>query len=250
MLVGGADDSEFMSLFQAVEDRPFPVPRTHIVQIGVVSHIPLGEPVARIHLHERSLLPLAEILPVVASVACLVAHMVRGDEYFLSPELFLPILDGAALDQRSVQSLVQGHVVAVDQAVSLITDESEELAGTVVLPGHRPVFLIASLSKPPEGVSVIAYHPFEAGLVAQKFNVRPHRVRSDAHEVQLLCGGLESVPHISVTVCDVAVVVQVAPVQFQASCFRDSLSSRGRGAAGLKQTPRGRQSHKRPSRCL
>ena len=45
MLVCRTHYSEFMSLFETVENGPFPIARTHIVKVWIVAHIPLCESV-------------------------------------------------------------------------------------------------------------------------------------------------------------------------------------------------------------
>ena len=215
MLVCRTHYSEFMSLFETVENGPFPIARTHIVKVWIVAHIPLCESVARVHLHKRSLVAFGEIFPIISAESLLIAHMVRSNKDILPLELVFPVFDGRAAHKRSIETLVESHVVAVNHTVSLISYECEEFAGIVVFFRHRAVFFIAALTKTLESICMIADYPFQTRFAVEQVDVRPHCVRSDADKVELLLGRLEGIAHISVPISYVTVVMEVTPIEFE-----------------------------------
>ena len=209
--------------------------RSHIVKVRIVSHITFGKTVAGIHFHKRSLVALCELVPVVASVALLVAHMVRGHENILALEFVFPVLDGSAVDQRSIYSLVQCHVVTGNHTVGLIAYEGEKFPFLVVLLGHLKVFVVATPAKTPESICVITDYPFQARFLVEEVDVRPHCVRCDADEVQLAFCRFEGIAHITVSIGDVTVVVEVSPIEFESGGGRDHLFYFFIVCAGFKQ---------------
>ena len=248
MLVRRAYETEFVAETETVLYGPFPLARSHVMQIRIVALVAFRESVSGVHFHERSLVTLREVFPVVASVACLVPHVMRCDEDFVASGLFFPVFYGCTLHKRGIEVIVQGHVVAVLQTVRLISDECQELSLIVVLVRHPYILLVVSAAESLESVGMVADHPFEARIVFQSVYVRPHGVRSDADEVKLFLCRFESITHVSVTVCDVTVVVQVSPEQFQPCRGRHDLFRFFRAVhACLEKAAGSCQSHEGPA---
>ncbi len=136
--------------------------------------------------------------------------MVRGHEHLLTLELLLPVFNGTAAGQRSVQVMVKSHVVSMLHAVCLIADERQEFPFLVIFLGHCLILLVSSLAESSESIGVIVDHPAQTGVVLSR-NVRPHRMRRDADEVQLSLCRLKGIPHVSMTIGEVAVIMEVSP---------------------------------------
>ena len=179
------------------------------MQIVVVALIAFGQTVAREHFHEGGAGTFYEGIPVVATEAGLIAHVVRGDEAVVIGEFFAQIGHGGALHQGHVEFAEESHVVAVSHRVTFIRDESLELTGTVGGLYGSAVFFISAAAQTLEGLGVVADDPAQT-LVAGAGDVGPESVRSHRGEVELLPGGCQGIAQVAVTVCYVAVVVNVA----------------------------------------
>ena len=238
MLVGRSHNTEFISQFQTILNGSFPLAGAHIVQVWIVALIAFSQTVTGIHFYERGLVSFGKAFPVIAAIATLIAHVVRGDEYFVSFGLLFPIFDRGTLYKRCIEIVVQGNMVAMFHAVCFISNESEEFPFFIIFVCHGYVLLIAAFAQTFESTGMVVDYPLQTRVVCSG-DIRPHSVGSYTDKVQLSFRSFKSVTHIAVSVCDVTMVVQVSPVHFEVTCrwhflfgFFTSCCTRAEQAAG------------------
>ena len=212
------------------------------MQVWIVALIAFSQTVTGVHFYERGLVSFGKAVPVIAAITTLIAHVVRGDEYFVSFGLLFPVFDGSAFYKRCIEIVVQGNMIAMFHTVCFISYESEEFSFFIIFVCHGYVLLIAAFAQTFESTGMVVDYPFQTWVVCSG-DIRPHSVGSYTYKVQLSFRCFKSVTHITVSVCDVTVVVQVSPVHFEVACrwhflfsFFTSCHARAEQAAGCCQS--------------
>ena len=195
-----------MSSFQSAKDGAFPLARSHIVQIRIVALVCFCQSVTRIHFYERSYIAFGKEVPVVSAVSCLIAHVVRSNEYLMTFGFLFPIFDRSTFYKRCIEVVVQCYVVTVLHAVCFITNESKELAFFIVFVGHCYILFVSSGTQTFEGFCMIVDNPSQTWVVGSG-DIGPHSMWGNTYKVELLLSRFESVAHVAVSVSDVTMVM-------------------------------------------